>query len=282
MSRVVRGARNAVRRVARAVKNNWKPLVGIGLAAFTGGLAIGGISNFTGMLQSGAGFWTTVGSTMKAGVTGIAGTFGIGSGASGAFANFAGMQGATLMTGAGAQALGLATQAMGPAMNPAASAVGTYTGPGSGFMGGGGSLFGGGATANAGQVTPYAPTGTSPGVNAPSGAPQSPGGGLGLGGQMAVAAAPALVQGVGAGLMAHANRPRSPNSMWGVDLKTGEAAPWGGDAPSSAWTPPQMNQPMRGPDGKEYIQGPNGEWFEVEGGGMQQVRLPGLMDMGWA
>jgi hypothetical protein len=138
MSKVVKG----IKKVGKFVKKHWKVAAGAALVAFTGGLAIGGMSAFKGMVAS-KGLFTTVASTMKAGITGIAGTVGIGSGASGAFAGAAGMQGATLMTGAGAQALGLASQGVGGI--GVSSGVGTYAGPGSSFMGGGGSLFGGAA-----------------------------------------------------------------------------------------------------------------------------------------
>ena len=232
MSKVVRGVKKGVKKVGKAVRKNWKPIVGVGLAAFTGGLAIGGVGNFSAMLKSGAGFWTTVGSTMKAGITGVAGTFGLGSGASGAMAAgaFAGgtsMTGATLMTGAGAQALGLAAKGVGG--SGVGAGVGTYTGPGSSFMGGGGSLFGGAAgappTAIAAQqgissaslsglggpaATGYA-TGTAGSALAPAAA-----GGMGWKGMAAVAAVPALISAGGAYMLAKGEEEDLKQDVWGV------------------------------------------------------------------
>ena len=250
--------KKVAKKATKFVSRNWKPIVGAGLAAFTGGLAIGGIGNFSAMLNSGAGLWTTVGSTMKAGVTGVAGTFGIGSGASGAmaggaFAGGTGMAGATLMTGAGAQALGLAAQTVGPPTSAAglsSAGVGTYTGPGSSFMGGGGSLFGGGAATRGGQMVPNAvgPSGSGgagPGGSAPAR------GGMGLLGNMATAAVPALINAGGAYMMAKGEEEDQKQDVWGVSHKN----------PQNAYT--------------QNFANPYAGYFDPDGNSMGLMDMPG-------
>lgn len=217
MSKVVKTVKKGFKKVKKFVKKNWKPIVAVGLAAFTGGLSIGGLGAFKSAVAAN-GLWSTVGSTMWAGATGIAGTLGIGSGAAGTFAAHAGMQGATLLTGAAAQGLGMAAQTMGPAANAASSAVGTYTGPGSSLMGGGGSLFGGGSTVGTGQVAPYM-NAAGQGTGRALGAGQSLAGQAGGGGflrSMATAAAPALVTAAGGYFAAKGEEDAMKGDYYGV------------------------------------------------------------------
>lgn len=234
MSRVARGISRGVRRVARVVKNNWKPIVMVGAALFTAGIATVGMAGFQGAMASGN-LLTAVGSTIKAGAGSLLGTVGVGSGASGVAASSAGMQGATLLTGAGAQSLGLASQAVGPTLGGGAtSAVGTYTGPGAGLMGSGGSLMGGGANAG-GQVVANQ-------------AGQAAGGGFLR--NAATAAVPALIQGVGAAKQAKAEQEAARGKAgWGVDH--------GGQAmqPDGLMAQGQFT----GPDGQQYEMGPDGQ-----------------------
>ncbi len=252
MSKVVRGVKKGVKKVGKAVSRNWKPIVGAGLAAFTGGLAVGGLGAFQSAVAT-KGLWSTVGSTMWAGVTGTAGTLGIGSGASGTFAAGAGMQGATLMTGAGAQALGLAAQTVGPPTSAAglsSAGVGTYTGPGSSFMGGGGSLFGGGAATRGGQMVPNAvgPSGSGgagPGGSAPAR------GGMGLLGNMATAAVPALINAGGAYMMAKGEEEDLKQDVWGVSHKN----------PQNAYT--------------QNFANPYAGYFDPDGNSMGLMDMPG-------
>ena len=222
MSGVVRSAKKAVKSVGRFVKKNWKPIVSAAASSM--------------------GTWKAVGSTMWAGATSIAGTVGLGSGASGAAASAAGMQGATLLTGAGAQAMGLASAGsgagaglMGPptAAGQASSAVGQYTGPGSGFLGGGGSLFGGGAEKAAAKSVAGMPSSnlSEKQVAEQMGGGSTGGGGSDLGRDLLVAATPSLIQGAGAYMAARGEEEaRKPKAMWGVDMKTGEVAGGGGQS----------------------------------------------------
>lgn len=200
MSRVVRGVKRGVKKVANTVKKHWRPIVAVGATLMTGGLATIGISGFQAAAAAN-GFWSTVGSTMWAGATGMAGSLGVGSGASGAAATAAGMVDATLGTGAAAQSLGLARALPGTG---ASANVGQYTGP---FSRAGQAVAG--AAGNVGGAGGEAPAG---------------GGGRGLLGNMATAAAPALVQGLGGYFMARSEEEANkPKALWGVDFGSGES-----------------------------------------------------------
>lgn len=128
-----------VKKTVKFVKKHWKKILIAAAIVFTAGIATVGFAAFSGVSTVG-GFFSAVGSTMVAGGAAIAGTVGIGSGvtattAGGAFAGapiMAGVQagsGLTLINGAAAQALGLASSTKaavaGDAFLPAAQGVGS-------------------------------------------------------------------------------------------------------------------------------------------------------------
>lgn len=280
-----------IKKIGDWVGDNWQKIAMAALVVFSAGIATVGIGAYSSAVGA-QGFWSATGSTMWAGATSVAGTFGVGGGASGSVAAGAGMEGATLLTGAGAQSLGVASQGaglMGPqtaggAMGAPASAsgaVGTYTGPGSSFMGGGGSLFGGGAD-QAGQMAQAGAQGGAGAVQGGRGgygltqqqgalqAGQQGGGGMlgrgSLAGDMLRSAAPTLMYMAGSYLSARGEEEANkPKALWGVDMDTGEAMQPEGFAHSGQGQ--QQGRPgqrFTGPDGQEYEIGPDGQPRRVQ------------------
>ncbi len=285
--------KKGIKKVGDWVSDNWKSILVAAAVVFTAGIATVGIGAYSSAVGS-QGLWAATGSTMWAGATSVAGTFGVGGGASGSVAAGAGMEGATLMTGALAQGTGLASAGQGAnagfmgsnaaqAMGQAASAnVGAYTGPGSSFMGGGGSVFGGSAdpAVTAGSQAAGAQAGTqaaqgAQGAQAAQGAQQAgglmqqgtqQGGGMfskgSLGGDMLRSAAPTLMYTAGNYLAARGEEEAGkPKAMWGVDMDSGEAMQPENlpQQQGQQQGQPQPGQRFRGPDGKEYEIGPNGQ-----------------------
>lgn len=93
--------KKVVRGIVDFVKKYWKEIVIVAAVVFTAGVAtIGGWSAFT-TVAGEQGFMSAIGSTMWAGVTGTAGSMGIGSGASGQAAALTGKTGMGLGGGLG-------------------------------------------------------------------------------------------------------------------------------------------------------------------------------------
>jgi len=112
MSKIKKG----IKKVGKFIKKNWKPIVAVAAGLFTAGIATVGTAGFSGAMSAAGGGLTgalsAAGSTMWAGATGLAGTIGLGSGASGAAATASGMTGSTLLNGAAAQAMGFGSKAV--------------------------------------------------------------------------------------------------------------------------------------------------------------------------
>jgi len=139
MGKVFRTIKKGIKSISKFVKKNWKAIVITAAVVFTAGIAtvgFAGMSSAFGALTAAgtspfmAGL-QVAGSTLWAGATSIAGTLGIGPGASGMVAEAAGMEGTNLFTGALAAKLG-GTAAQANVAN-AAAPVGDVMPGGSGF-----------------------------------------------------------------------------------------------------------------------------------------------------
>lgn len=120
MGKIFKTLKKIRQKTFKFVKKNWVPILAVVAVVFTAGIATVGIAGMStayatataataagglGMSSFSAAMYVA-GSTLWAGATAIAGTVGLGSGASGFVASQAGMQGANLMTGALAAKLG--------------------------------------------------------------------------------------------------------------------------------------------------------------------------------
>lgn len=206
MSKLAKGIKKGVKKVGKFVKKNWKPILGVAAAAFTGGMSmLGGFSGVASAIGS-QGLLGGIGSTMLAGAQGMLGSLGIGGGLSSGLAGKLGLaQGSTLfnsgvlgnLLGAGKAGAGAGSIAAGIPL------------PGGGMMPTGGLL-------QAGLQQP--------------GGPMMPGGG-GRGGGLLSSLAPYALQLGGAYLLNKGEEDAAkPDALWGVDFNgDGFEAhqPWG-------------------------------------------------------
>lgn len=141
VKKIVKGVKKVAKGAFKLVKKYWKPILMAAAIVFTAGIATVGFAGFSTAMGAGGvgGFFSAVGATMQAGVAAITGTLGLSAGvtaetAGGVFAEsaiFAGVEagsGLTLLNGAAAQSLGLATSTKtavaGDAFLPAAQGAG--------------------------------------------------------------------------------------------------------------------------------------------------------------
>lgn len=265
--------------VGEFFEDNWQEIVMVAAVTFTAGVATVGTEGFSGAMEAyGGGLkgaLAATGSTMWAGATSVAGSFGLGEGASGTAAAYgvASGHGRTLGTGAAADWLGLGDAGVSP---EAADAAQKALDAGEGWQS---------ALGQAGQMTTAGKSSERPAEQSSQeaeGGLMSEGGGQqagqqGQGGNMGggltinypegpdlmqtvtQAAIPSLVQAGGAYLAASGQQEaQEPNALYGYDFDSGQAYSPQAPNPNTPQAPGLMNQPP-GPQSAPapQVRGPN-------------------------